>query len=104
MSEEGRAAAARALEGVDKVLAQRPHKDDAGLTEVAKQLCVFRDALIARRAEPDSTSEDGRRLGHVNAVLSLVLAVQFPLGEVPWDEFAKGRDWLADLQAGASPD
>ena len=37
--------------------------------------------------------------GVVAAVISVVLGVHFPLGDIPWDELEKGRAWLADLVA-----
>ena len=94
-------AAAEALDGIDHVLAQKPQKDDETLTVVIKQLCIYRDQLIARNARPGRTGEDRRRLTHANAILTAVLAVQFPLGEIPWDELAKSRDWLQGLMAEA---
>ncbi len=90
-------AAVQALAGIDHVLAQQPQKDDETLTEVVKQLCIFRDELIAVSSRPDRTHEDAQRLTHANAILTSVLAIQFPLGEVPWHELAKARDWLAQL-------
>ena len=100
MTAAGEAASGReALAGVDRVLEQRPHKDDDTLTEVAKHLCAWRDRMIGRhRAEPLGPDERGR-LERLNAVLSTVLAVHFPAAAVPWDELHEARGWLADLLA-----
>jgi hypothetical protein len=89
----------RALALIDQVLEKRPDKDDVALAACARELCVYRDALILRqRAAP--TEADGRlRLAHVNAVLAVVLAVHFPIDAVPWDELEKARAWLAELWA-----
>jgi hypothetical protein len=87
-----------ALACIDKVLAERPVKDGRALSEATRKLCVYREALIA-----GATADRGRRrdLDHLNAILSIVTGVHFPLGDVPWDELAKARGWLADLLAAA---
>jgi hypothetical protein len=89
----------RALALIDQVLQKRPEKDDVALAACARELCVYRDAMIVRlRANPGEA--DARlRLSHVNAVLAVVLAVHFPIDAVPWEELSKARDWLADLWA-----
>jgi hypothetical protein len=40
------------------------------------------------------------RLSEANAVLAVVLSVQFPIDAVPWDELDKARGWLSRLTAG----
>jgi hypothetical protein len=41
---------------------------------------------------------------HLNGVISVVLAGNFPLGDVPWGELDKARDWLRDLVEAVEPD
>ncbi len=77
-----------ALALLDEVIAARPHPDGLKLSEVARSLSRFRNDLAA--------ATDRLSLGHVNAVMSIVLAAHFPLGPVPWDEVEKARGWLAD--------
>ena len=86
------------LAAVDKVLAEKPHKDDYILSEAMEQLCLFRDQLIARHDETGAP-EDAKRLSHLNAVISVVAGTHFPLGATPWDELEKARGWLAALVA-----
>ena len=93
----------QALAGIDAMLAKAPQKDEAGITEAVRQLCILRDRLIAIQARPDHSGEDTRRLNHVNAVISVVLAVQFPLGEIPWHELVKAREWLEELVGNVQP-
>ena len=81
-------AGAAALDGLDRVLAGKPEADGQLLSEVAQSLSAYRNQLAARA--------DRRRLDHVNAVMSIVLAAHFPLGPVPWDEVEKARAWLAE--------
>jgi hypothetical protein len=89
----------RALALIDAVLEQRPNKDDAALAACARELCVYRDALILTQRAAPTDAEARLRLSHVNAVLATVLAVHFPIDAVPWDELEKARTWLAELWA-----
>jgi hypothetical protein len=89
----------RALALIDQVLGKRPDKDDAALAAGARDLCVYRDALILRQRAASTDADARQRLSHVNAVLAVVLAVEFPIDAVPWDELEKARTWLADLVA-----
>jgi hypothetical protein len=89
----------RALALIDKVMDRRPDKDDAALARCARELCVYRDALILRQRSAPTDSAARLRLSHLNAVLAVVLAVHFPIDAVPWDELTKARDWLAELCA-----
>jgi hypothetical protein len=87
-----------ALAAVDKALAEKPHKEGHTFSAAAQSLCMVRDSLGAR----DKGDPLRRRwLGHINAVISVVLAGHFPLGSVPWEEIAKARDWLAEFVADA---
>jgi hypothetical protein len=76
-------------------MAARPHKDDYVLSDTTQYVCEFRDRLID---EANNAGADGHsRLERINAVLSVVLAMHFPLGETQWDELGQARGWLADL-------
>lgn len=85
-------------EGMGRVVEQRPHKDDHLLTELIKTLCTVRDSMIARHREEPLPAQERERLERLNAVLAQVFSLQFPLGPIPWDDFAVARGWLADLR------
>jgi hypothetical protein len=87
----------RALALIDQVLEKRPDKDDAALAACARELCVYRDALIVRQRAAPAEADARQRLSHVNAILAVVLAVHFPIDAVPWDELQQARSWLAEL-------
>ncbi|MGY2049821.1 hypothetical protein [Methylobacterium sp. JK268] len=89
----------RALAALDAVLAQKPRKDDHGLTRTMQCLTAFRDEVIAiqRRAPPSPAQRE--TLARLNGVISVVMGAHFPLGTVPWPEVEKARGWLADLVA-----
>lgn len=90
-------AALRAIEALDQVLAKRPHKDDHLLARIEEDLCTCREAVLGRRRQGMWRDEDERRLGRLNGVLSVTLAIHFPLGDVRWDELAGARAALAEL-------
>ncbi len=87
---EGRAA----LDALDRALAKRPHADHALLAEATRHAAAFRDAL-ARTVGADGDTPARRRLGEVNAVVSLLISTHFPLGEPPWGALERSRPWLA---------
>lgn len=82
-----------ALAHIDRALAEKPRRDGVTLKAAIQTLAEFREHFTARHR-----AEGGTRwrpaLEKVNAVVSVVLAAEFPIGEVPWDELAKSRDWL----------
>lgn len=86
---------------IDAVLAARPHKDDHKLSHATQALCDYRDHLIEAAGEGGGRSRE--HLMHLNAVLSVVAAMHFPLGDTPWGELEKARDWLADLVVAPAP-
>ncbi len=86
-----------ALNELDRALAAKPYAEGHTFSEAARQLCLLRDRLAAEQSQTGATSETRRKLGHVNAVISVVLAGHFPLGDVPWAELAKARAWLEDF-------
>jgi hypothetical protein len=85
-----------ALAHIDKALTDRPKRDGKTLTAAIRNLADYRDELVARRRGEDDARWRSQR-EHVNAVLSVVMAAEFPIGEVPWDELVKARDWLDAL-------
>ena len=86
-----------ALVAIDAALAQRPHKGGHQFSAATRCLSAYRDGLIgdlrAGRAVPDTRA----RLGRVNAVISIVLAGQFPLDKVPWTGIEAARSTLAEV-------
>jgi glutathione S-transferase len=90
---------AAALAELDKALAARPHADGDAFSAASRHLCVLRARLTRHQRGQGATPESRRRIEHLNAVISVVLAGHFPLGAVPWDELEKARSWLADLLA-----
>jgi HPt (histidine-containing phosphotransfer) domain-containing protein len=89
--------AEKALAELDKALAMNPEVDGHVFSTAAHFLGLQRDAMAARQREAGASPDSRRKLEHINAVISVVLGVHFPLGTVPWAELEKARGWLAEL-------
>ena len=87
----------KALAHTKRVLEQRPHKDDDELTYATQCLARFREELIGVQRHAGAEAKDGDRLSRLNAIISVVMAMHFPLGNPPWTEFEKTQVWLQDL-------
>ena len=85
-----------ALAAIDRLLADRPNKIGHDFSAAIRHLAIWRDTLALRLREA-ATEYDPRALGKVNAVLSVILGGQFPLGQVPWPEIERVRNDLSDL-------
>lgn len=88
-----------ALAELDQVLASKPHAEGHTFSAATHHLCLLRDRMAREQRERGADADSRRRLEHVNAVISIVLAGHFPLGGVPWPELQKARGWLAALVA-----
>lgn len=88
-----------ALARLDQALTDRPKRDGRTLKDAIQKVGLFRDHVVAlHRAEGGTRWRP--ELERINAVLSVVMAAEFPIGEVPWDELEKARDWLDALLRG----
>ena len=86
-----------ALRHVGRVLEQKPKKDDHELSVLTRCLAAFREELIARNKSETPSHEARECLMHLNAIVSVVMGMHFPLGPPPWDELDKAKGWLATL-------
>ena len=86
-----------ALKHVMRVLEQKPAKDDHELSALTQCLAKFRAELIERNRSEAPSHEARECLMHLNAVVTVVMGMHFPLGQPPWDEFAKAEGWLETL-------
>lgn len=86
----------KALDHIEQALREKPRKDDHALSHATMCLAEFRDGLVAEWRENGISVAQRRQLMHVNAIITVVLGIHFPLGEIPWAELEKARDWLAE--------
>ena len=89
----------KALKHFARILEQKPHKDDYELSRVAICLSAFREELIEVQRASAVTADDRVRLSHLNAIISVVMGMHFPLSSPPWEEFGKAQAWLLELVA-----
>ena len=94
-----RACGQAALAAFDEALSHAPAKEGHALSAATRRLSQFRDALIACQRESGATAASSSGLQTVNGVISLCLAAQFPLGDIPWPAIKQGRDALAQILA-----
>lgn len=92
--------AREALEALNEAIGDAPRRNGHAFSRAATCLSAYREELIAQHGLQGEANR--QRLSRVNAVLSLVLAGHFPLGDAPWDDIKKGRDWLSELVGPAS--
>ena len=85
-----------ALRHLDRALAARPVRDGHALSEAVSSLATFRDHVISAYRR-DGGSRYRPTLDRVNAVMSVILAAEFPIAEIPWEEVGKARSWLVDV-------
>lgn len=87
----------QALKHIDQAIAERPSKNDLVLSQATMCLAEFRDRIVADGRANGLRPAQRKQLAHLNAVITIVLGVHFPLGEIPWPELNKARDWLAEI-------
>ncbi len=87
----------KALRHFARVLEQKPGKDDLELSYLTQCLAPFRQELIERNKDGARSHEARECLMHLNAIVSVVMGMHFPIGQPPWGEFEKAQDWLKTL-------
>jgi len=95
-----RASGDAALAAVDKLLADRPNRVGHDFSEATKRLTAYREALLASWGGPPSGPADRKRLSRLNAVISVVYGVHYPIGSPEWQPLQGARDELAALVEG----
>jgi hypothetical protein len=97
-----RAAAGRAVEHLEKAVALPPPALKREAVAAEREVVRLRDGLIARlRADADQPRANALRLAldRVNGALSLVLAVEYPVGPIAPAKLTQARDALAAVLA-----
>ena len=78
------------LEALDHVLEHRPDHVHDEIARATRCIVHVRDELIAARRAGDARYGD--LLGHVNSLLSVLIAGEFPLAGVRWERMKRARD------------
>jgi hypothetical protein len=85
-----------AMAALDRALEDRPDHVHDDLSEAVRCVVAARDALIERKR---AGAESGGRLACVNAVLSQLVAAEYPLDGIRRQRIEQVRDELAGLPA-----
>lgn len=86
------------LQALDHILEHKPDHVHDELAGATRCIVHVRDALIEarRRGEP---AGEGELLGHVNSLLSVLIAAEFPLAGVRWQRVKQARDEYENVLA-----
>ena len=84
-----------ALRSLELLLEERPSVVHDAIEQATRHTVAVRDALIAARRDGENGHDDALR--RVNALLSLIVAAEFPLVGVRWKRIESARDALAKL-------
>jgi hypothetical protein len=85
------------LDGLDRLLSDRPERETHDLSDVTRSLTAYRDCVIRRVREKASPADSRERLTRLNAIISALYAVHYPIGRPPWPLLRKARDSFAAL-------
>jgi hypothetical protein len=88
-----------AVAKLDHVLRSHPAEIAQELTDAVRCVVMLRDNMIERRDRGGRSPERDRRLGQVNAVISAIVAGEFPLMGVRWQRIEGARDLLRRILA-----
>jgi hypothetical protein len=91
--EDGAAAVAQ----LDHVLAERPGRLHAEMSEALRSVVRLRDGLIAELRAGTASPDQRRRLQEVNSIVSVVCGAEFPLVGIRLERVRKARDALQAL-------
>lgn len=86
-----------ALKHFARILEQKPLRDDHELSRAALCLSRFREELIGVQRGAGASLKDRERLSRLNAIISVVMGLHFPLDNPPWEEFGRADAWMKDL-------
>ena len=91
-----------ALRHLDRAMAAKPRRDGESLSHAVNRLAIFRDHVIGAHRQEGGTRYR-TTLDRINAVISVILAAEFPIGEIPWEEVEKARSWLVEVVGEREP-
>lgn len=95
----GRISSDAVLRGLDRLLAERPGRETAGLSEVTRCLTAYREQVTRRVRQKGNPPGSLNRLARLNAVISALYGVHYPIGRPPWPLLQQARDSFAAVAA-----
>ena len=99
MAEHQPPSAQGVLRGIDMLLRHRPERDSHDFSAVMRNLTAYRDHVIGRIRQKGNPPASLERLSRLNAVISSVYGVHYPIGSPSWALLEKARGAFADVSA-----
>lgn len=100
MSSELCGSAQDAVAKLSNLLRNHPAEPAEELTEAVRCVVALRDRMIEMRRRGTMTPGQDQRLRQVNAVISAIVAGEFPLMGIRWKRIEGARDLLKEVLAG----
>ncbi|MFZ3237151.1 MAG: hypothetical protein WA184_17500 [Stellaceae bacterium] len=88
-----------AVAKLDYLLRNHPAETADELTDAVRCSVALRDRMIERRRQGDHNPAHEQRLRQVNAVISAIVAGEFPLMGIRWQRIKGARDLLKKVLA-----
>jgi hypothetical protein len=87
------------LRHIDGLLRRRPDRETRDFSAATRCFTAYRAHVTGRIRDKGSPPLSLERLAKLNAVLSALYAVHYPIGSPPWVLLEKARDSFAALAA-----
>ena len=87
------------LQSIDKLLHEKPDRVTHDMSAATRCLTRYRDEVIRRIREKGHPPPSLERLAKLNAVLSSLYGVHYPIGSPPWALLEKARASFAEVAA-----
>lgn len=92
--------AEKAMAAIDRAVAQKPERNGHDFSAAVCCLTELREVLIGEFQAAPGTSRRRERLNCLNAVISMIVGGQYPIGGTPWRHVEDARTSFAQLLAG----
>jgi hypothetical protein len=99
MSEAVRQCCREAVGTLDHLLRNHPAEIAEELSDAVRCVITLRDSMIDHRDQYGRTPEKDAQLQRVNAVISAIVAGEFPLMGIRWKRIEGARDLLKQVLA-----
>ncbi|EKV28914.1 hypothetical protein C882_0677 [Caenispirillum salinarum AK4] len=93
---DGKATRERAVAALDRALDKSPDGAKDDLTDAIRAVAELRDDRV-KRWRHTGAADDRHGLDAVNAILSLLAGLEYPLAGIKWKRVSEARDSLKKL-------
>ena len=86
-----------ALAQLEHIIEQHPDRVSEAMAEAVRRVVRLRDHLIDQRRKGDRAPDTKERLDRTNAILSLLVGVEYPVKSIHWKSVCEARDALKEV-------